>query len=145
MSADSRLYPKRPLIGVSVMVRRGDRVLLVKRGREPLIGLWAFPGGLVELGERLEEAAKREVREEAGLEIDGLEQIDLAEIIRRDADDRVASHYVLIVFGARHSSGEPRAGDDAAEARWVAPSEWVAMKLTADTGRILSRSAIGSA
>jgi ADP-ribose pyrophosphatase YjhB (NUDIX family) len=139
MSDDSRLYPKRPLIGVSVMVRRDDRVLLIKRGREPLLGLWAFPGGLVELGERLEDAAKREVREEAGIEIDGLEQVDLAEIVRRDPNDTVDSHYVLIVFAARHSSGEPAAGDDAAEARWVAPHEWATMKLTADTARILSR------
>ena len=139
MSDDSRLYPKRPLIGVSVMVRRDDEVLLIKRGHEPLIGLWAFPGGLVELGERLEDAAKREVREEAGVEIDGLEQVDLAEIVRRDANGGVEGHYVLIVFGARHRSGDPVAGDDAAEARWVAPNEWAAMKLTADTGRILSR------
>jgi 8-oxo-dGTP diphosphatase len=139
MSDDSRLYPKRPLIGVSVVVRRGDRVLLVKRGREPLIGLWAFPGGLVELGERLVDAAKREVREEAGIEIEELEQVDLAEIVGRDPNDTVDSHYVLIVFAARHGSGEPVAGDDAAEARWVAPHEWAMMKLTADTGRILSR------
>lgn len=139
MAASPRDYPDRPLLGVSVAAWRDGRVLLVRRGRSPYQDLWSFPGGLVEIGERLEDAARREVREEAGIEIDIGERIDIAEILRKDADGRTEGHYVLVVFAGRHRSGEVVAGDDAAEARWVDRDELDGLELTPDTARILAR------
>lgn len=138
MTAAARHYPDRPYLGVSVAVWRGSEVLLVKRGRAPLAGYWSFPGGGVEIGERLEEAARREVLEETGLEIAVGRQIDYAEIIARDAGGRIERHYVLIVFAARALAGEVRAGDDAAEARFIQLSDATGLNLTEDTRRILA-------
>jgi 8-oxo-dGTP diphosphatase len=123
---------------VSVAVWRGDRVLLVKRGKPPLLGQWSLPGGLVEAGETLVEAAARELAEETGVAAEELAAIDQAEIILRDERGRVDRHYVLIVFGGRYRSGEAIAADDAAEARWLNAAEMVDLELTADTRRVLS-------
>jgi len=138
MASDARHYPDRPYLGVSVAVWRDDEVLLVQRGRAPYAGYWSFPGGGVSLGERLEDAARREVREETGLDIAISRQIDWAEIIARDGGGRVERHYVLIVFAGRPVSGGVRAGDDAAAARFVAVSEFSRLNLTEDTRRILA-------
>ena len=138
MTRDPRHYPDRPYLGVSVAVWRDGEVLLVRRGRAPLAGVWSFPGGGVGLGERLADAARREVREETGIEIAIVRQIDHAEIIVRDADGLVERHYVLIVFAANAISGEARAGDDAAETRWVGAQEFARLNLTEDTRRILA-------
>ena len=109
----------RPVLGVSTLVRHRGAVLLVKRGREPLKGMWALPGGHIEGGERATEAALRELREETGVVVDNLRQIALREIINRDVGGGLASHFVLLVFRGDYRSGEPVAGDDAAEARFV--------------------------
>jgi 8-oxo-dGTP diphosphatase len=138
MITPARHYPDRPYLGVSVAVWRDEEVLLVKRGRAPFAGYWSFPGGGVELGELLEEAARREVREETGLDIVVGRQIDRAEIIVRDRAGRIERHYVLIVFAAQAAVGEVRAGDDAAEARFVALSGLDGLNLTEDTRRILA-------
>lgn len=138
MARDARAYPDRPIIGVSVAVRHDGGVLLIKRGRPPYAGVWAFPGGRLEVGERLAEAARREVREEADIEVEIEAQIDTAEIIRRDETGRVEGHYVLAVFAGRYVSGTIRAGDDAAEARWVMPGDLGSLILTEDTARILA-------
>ena len=138
MTSATREYPERPHLGVSVAVWRDGEVLLVKRGRAPFAGFWSFPGGGVELGERLEEAARREVREEAGIDVAIVRQIDRAEIIARDGDGRIERHYVLIVFAGRLIGGELRAGDDAAEARFVPVSDFARLNLTEDTRRILA-------
>ena len=138
MARDPRAYPDRTIIGVSVAVRHDGAVLLIKRGRPPYAGVWAFPGGRLEVGERLAEAARREVREEANIEVEIEAQIDTAEIIRRDETGRVEGHYVLAVFAGRYVSGTIRAGDDAAEARWVMPGDLGSLILTEDTARILA-------
>lgn len=137
MSPDSRQYPPRPILAVSVELRNGSRVLLVRRSRAPLAAFWSFPGGVVEIGERLHEAAAREVREETGLEIEVGDLINRAEIIRHDDDGRINHHFVILVFAGRHISGEPICGDDADAVRWVDISELPEYELTPDTARIL--------
>ena len=131
--------PARPVLGVSTLVRRGDSVLLVRRGMAPLRDVWAFPGGRVEFGESLADAAAREVIEETGITvaIDG--PVDQAEILLRDDAGAVERHYVLIVFAGTWVSGEPVAGDDAAEARWVDAADLARFQKTPDTDRILAR------
>ena len=138
MNSDPRRYPDSPLLGVSVAVWREEKVLLVKRGRPPLLGLWSLPGGLVELGETLAEAAAREIHEETGIVADGFSAIDRAEIIIRDDRGRVDRHYVLIVFAATYRSGAALAAHDAAEVRWVNATDLAGLELTADTARVLS-------
>jgi mutator protein MutT len=139
MTSDPRLYPERPFLAVSVAVWRGEEALLVRRARPPMASIWSFPGGLVEIGECLEDAAAREVREETGLDVEILGQIDRAEVIRRDDEGKVERHYVIIVFAGRYISGEPQAGDDADAVNWVGRSELDGYELTPDTARILKR------
>ncbi len=133
----SREYPDRPLLGVSGLIRRQDRVLLVQRSRPPLAGLWSLPGGLVEAGETLEEAARREIREETGIEAHALERIGLEEIIERDEAGTARRHFVLAVFKGRYRSGTVVAGDDARAAIWADPSNPDGLALTEGTARRL--------
>ncbi len=112
--------------------------MLVRRAKPPRPGVWALPGGKVEAGERLEDAAAREVREETGLVVGSLRQIDLAEIIEHDDAGAVIGHYVIVVFDGRVLSGILKAGDDAAEAMWASVTDRAAMTLTDDTVRVLA-------
>lgn len=129
----------RPALGVSTLVRRGDSVLLVRRGKAPLSDIWAFPGGLVEFGESLAAAAAREVLEETGITVTIDGPVDHAEIMIRGTDGTVQHHYVLIVFAGSWRAGDPVAGDDAAEARWVDTADLGRFPKTPDTDRILTR------
>jgi 8-oxo-dGTP diphosphatase len=127
-----------PVLGVSVLVRRQDEVLLVRRGQFPFKDAWALPGGKVAAGERLVEAAVREVREETGITAVDLTQIDVAEVIGRSDNASVTSHHVIIVFAGRAAEETaPVASGDAAEARWVPLAETPRLLLTSDTARIL--------
>lgn len=137
MTRDHRLYPERPLLAVSVALWSGTQALLVRRVRPPLAPIWSFPGGIVEIGERLEEAAAREVREETGLHVEIAEAFDRAEIIRRDESGKIERHYVIVVFAGRYVSGEAEAGGDADAVQWVDLSELSDYELTTDTARIL--------
>ena len=115
----SREYPDRPIVGVGVVVWRGDDVLLIERGKGPVSGNWSLPGGKQELGETVEEAAHREIREETGIEIEIVDLLDVVNLVRRDDDGRVRFHYTLVDFTARWKSGDAVAGSDAAAVRWV--------------------------
>jgi len=118
-AAMAREYPEYPMVGVAAIVVRGDQVLLVQRGREPAKGLWGVPGGVLDLGERVVDGVRREVREECGIEIevDGL--LGVFEPMQRDDAGRLRYHYVVLDYLARYVSGELRAADDADDARWV--------------------------
>ena len=114
-----RLYPERPLIGVGVLIRDGDRYLLVRRAAEPDAGLWSIPGGLVELGERVEEAAVREALEETGLEVKIKELLGVVDKIERDEEGRIRFHFVIIDYLAEVKGGTLRPSSDALDARWI--------------------------
>jgi 8-oxo-dGTP diphosphatase len=119
----SRLYPDAPRIGVSVLCDKDGFALMIKRGKEPYKDHWSLPGGLVELGESLREAAERELFEETGVKADLDKPVETFDSIQRDDAGAVSSHFVLTVFSGPHLSGEVSAGDDAADARWVLPSD----------------------
>lgn len=118
-----REFPQTPLMGIGAVVVREGKVLLVRRGNEPLKGHWSLPGGMLELGESLMEGVTREVREETGLAIEPLELVELLDRIHRDGE-RVRYHYVIADYLCRVQGGELRAGSDADEVRWVERTEW---------------------
>jgi ADP-ribose pyrophosphatase YjhB (NUDIX family) len=114
-----REYPTRPFVGIGIVVIRDDRVLLVRRGKPPNIGAWTLPGGAQEVGETAEQAARRELREETGLEAGDLHFAATVDNIRRDAGGRVRFHYTIIDFATRWIGGEPVAATDVTEATWA--------------------------
>lgn len=122
-----------PIPAVGVVCLRGDKVLLVRRGRPPRLDEWSLPGGRIEPGERIEEAALRELREETGVEAEISGLIDVVDGLFPAA----GLHYVLIEFAARWLSGEPAPGDDAAEARFVTLDEVEALVDWSETRRII--------
>jgi ADP-ribose pyrophosphatase YjhB (NUDIX family) len=120
---DPRSYPDRPFLAVSAAILHAEKVLLVRRARPPARGLYSLPGGVVEIGETLDEAVCREVHEETGLTVMPLALAGHREVVVRDADGRVARHFVILAFAARWIAGEPVANDEIDEVRWVAPDE----------------------
>ena len=132
-----REYPAQPITGVGVVVWHGDRVLLVQRAKPPRQGQWSLPGGGQQLGETLKDAARREVREEAGLEVELGAVIATLDLIERDPDGRVRYHYVLIDFVAEAAGAELRPGDDAAAARWFTLEEAERLGLWSETLRVI--------
>ncbi len=110
-----------PGVGVAAIVVAEGRVLLVRRARPPARGQWSFPGGRVHLGERLQDALRREVREECGLEVAVGRLFEVAEVLLDEDGERF--HWVVLDYLARPLGGRLAAGDDAAEARWVAAAE----------------------
>jgi 8-oxo-dGTP diphosphatase len=111
--------PSAPVVGVGGVLIRDGKVLLIRRGKPPLYGRWVVPGGTVELGESLEQALVREMREETGLEVAPLEVLTVFDRIERDGD-RVLYHYVIVDYLCRWLGGEARAASDALEAAWAA-------------------------
>jgi len=134
-----RSCARRPVAAVGVVVFRGDSVLLVRRGRAPSRGLWAVPGGAVEVGETLAEAAEREVREETGVIVKAHDPVHAFDVISRRADGEVEHHYVVVDLLADYVGGEPMAGDDAAEAAWVSVEQIGALAVSEETARLVRR------
>jgi 8-oxo-dGTP diphosphatase len=134
-----RQYPLAPIPSVGAVVWKGHKVLLVRRGHEPSKGKWSIPGGALELGETLQEAAQREVKEECGIQIDIGNVVEVRDSIFRDQARRVRFHYVLVDLEARYLSGELTVGSDAEDARWVSEEELAGYDLSAGLLPVLQR------
>jgi 8-oxo-dGTP diphosphatase len=138
---DLRTYPTRPFLAVSAAIFRDGKVLVVRRARKPALNLYTMPGGVVEAGETLAEAAAREVREETALEIEVLTLAGHREAVMRDAQGRVERHFVIMCFAARWISGEPVLNGELDEARWLAPSEIAGLRTTDGLAEIVASAA----
>jgi 8-oxo-dGTP diphosphatase len=130
-----------PRLGASAAVFRGNSVLLGERGKGALAGLWSLPGGHVEPGEPAREAARREVMEETGIDADIFGLLDLHEVIRREAAGDVSWHYVIAVHYGVWRSGEPVAGSDCRQARFVELDDLGTMPLTEGAETLIRRAA----
>ena len=136
-----RRYPARPIVGVGTVVLDGDMVLMIQRGKPPRQGSWSLPGGAQELGETIREAARREVREETGLEIEIFGLIDVVDSVRPDADDKIEYHYTLIDVAGHAVGGTLMAGGDAQDCQWFTRPEIDAMDIWSETKRIIALAA----
>ncbi|HPT26354.1 MAG TPA: NUDIX hydrolase [Bryobacteraceae bacterium] len=137
--SNSRTYPEHPLLGVGAVVFRGEDVLLIERGKPPLMGWWTVPGGMVEVGERLEQAVVREVSEETGLHVRPLKVAALFERIMPDADGRTQYHYVIVDYLCELEGGELKAASDVANAAWVPLRELANWKIAPGTPPVIAR------
>jgi len=135
-----RTYPSHPMVGVGVVVfNEQQQVLLIQRGQEPNIGLWAIPGGLVEVGEELKHAAKREVLEECNLAIDVGEVVSVLDLILKDQEQRVRYHYVLIDYMGEYISGEVQPQTDVLNADWFSVDEIANMNVPEATVQVIKK------
>lgn len=136
-----RSYPSHPMVGVGIVVWHDDRVLLIKRSKAPRVDQWSLPGGAQHLGETLAEAAKRELREEAGIDVALGEIIATLDLIDRDDDGRVRYHYTLVDFTAEALSSDLQPGDDAVDAQWFDRQNLDSLELWSETIRIIDLAA----
>jgi 8-oxo-dGTP diphosphatase len=127
------------VVGVGAIILRGNRILLIRRGRPPGKGQWSLPGGGLETGERLEDGIRREVREETGLEVRSARFFEVFERIIRDRRGKVQYHYVLIDFLCRVARGTPRPADDADSAEWVSQDDLGKRDITEGTLAVIRR------
>lgn len=135
----NREFPDLPFVGIGAIIIEGDRVVLVKRAHPPIQGQWSIPGGVLEVGEMVREAAVREAREETGLVVEPGELLGVYDRILRDPEHRVQYHYVLIDFLCRAVGGELVAASDAAEVRRFTREELPALNLAEDTLDVIQR------
>lgn len=132
-----REYPKQPIVGVGGVVIQGNRVLLVRRGREPLKGEWSIPGGMLELGESLKEGVRREVWEETGLKVRPLEPLLVFDRIQKNGE-RVQYHYVIVDYVCRRTGGRLKSGSDVLDARWVERNELPDYRITPKAASVIA-------
>jgi 8-oxo-dGTP diphosphatase len=134
-----RKYPDRPIVGVGAVIVDGDRMLLVKRAHEPLKGEWSLPGGAVEVGESLEVALVREVREETSLDVTVGPVVEVLDRIGRDANDRVEYHFVIVDYLCHVAGGTATCGSDAEEVQWAERSDLARYRLTTAATRVIEK------
>jgi 8-oxo-dGTP diphosphatase len=137
-TGNARTYPTRPFLAVSAAIFRDGRVLIVRRARPPAHGLYTLPGGGVELGETLEQAVAREVREETALEVEPIALAGFRQAIVRDGAGRIERHFVILPFAARWISGEVSLNEELAEAHWLLPGGLASLKTTEGLAEIVA-------
>lgn len=130
MKGPRREYPEAPLVGVGTVTIKNGKILLIKRAFDPGAGRWSIPGGLVEVGEKLSEAAARETEEETGIKVDILELINVFDMIDLDDEKKTQYHYVLVDFLSKPVGGKERLSDEVTEIKWVTFEEAKALDLT---------------
>ena len=138
MSASDTRYPPVPRVAVGALVIKAGAVLLVKRGKAPSDGKWAIPGGSVELGETLQQAAEREIFEETGIRIRAAEPVYTFDFIERNRHGSVRFHYVIIDLSAEYLSGNIKPGDDADQAAWIPFAELKDLDMNTTTRTFLA-------
>ncbi|MGD0498345.1 MAG: NUDIX hydrolase [Bryobacteraceae bacterium] len=136
---DDRRYPQRPLVGVGAILLQRDRVLMVLRGKQPLEGWWSLPGGLLEIGESLADAVRREVREETGLEVRPAGVVEIFERIMRDPQGVPEYHFVLVDYLCHVVGGEVRAASDARAVEWVRRRDLPKLRITEGTLAVIEK------
>jgi mutator protein MutT len=125
-----RLYPDHPIVAVGAVIIDSERVLLIRRANQPSKGEWSLPGGAVEVGESLEAALAREVREETSLDVTVGPVLEVLDRIRRDEVDRVEYHYVIVDYLCHPHGVAAACGSDADEVRWAALDDLASFHLT---------------
>lgn len=135
---DERTYPQRPYLAVSAAIIRDGKVLVVRRARNPALGIYTLPGGGVETGETLMQAVTREVREETSMDIEPVALAGHREAIVRDAQGRVERHFVILCFAARWLSGEPVLNEELDDARWLDPAALSGLRTTEGLAEIVA-------
>jgi len=134
----AREYPPRPIVGIGIVVLRGDSVLLVRRGKPPNVGSWTLPGGAQEIGETTETAARRELLEETCLEVGPLLLAATVDSIRHDEAGRVQYHYTIIDYCARWIGGAAIAGSDVTDAVWAPLDDLEPYALWSEANRVIA-------
>ncbi|MGO9088471.1 MAG: NUDIX hydrolase [Candidatus Sulfotelmatobacter sp.] len=134
-----REFPEHPLVGVGAIIIANSSVVLVMRAHPPIQGQWSIPGGVLEVGELVHDAAVREAREETGLIVEPGDLLGVYDRVLRHADGRVQYHYVLVDFLCRPVSGELHAASDAAEVRWFTPEQLPELGLAEDTLEVIRK------
>ena len=134
-------YPERPIAGVGVVVFRNEEVLLVKRKKAPYKGQWSIPGGKQRLGETVTKAARRELMEETGVEVNELTLIDVIDIIVPDEEGKILYHYIVTDYRTRWLSGECSPGDDAQDVQWFNLNKLGSISLLDKTRKIILKAA----
>jgi ADP-ribose pyrophosphatase YjhB (NUDIX family) len=133
-----RTYPDRPFLAASAAIVHDGKVLIVRRGRPPAQGIYTLPGGVVEAGETLMEAAAREVLEETSLVIEPVALAGHREAIARDTDGRVRRHFVIMCFASRYISGTPVANEEISEVLWLEPAALERLSTTEGLAEIVA-------
>ena len=126
----SREYPTRPLVGTGALILQDGKLLLIRRGAQPGQGKWSIPGGLVELGENVQDAMVRETREEVGLDVEAVKLMDVFDSVTLDEQGRIQYHFVVVNFFVRIVGGSLKTASDILEARWVPVEEVEKYNLT---------------
>ena len=138
IAPDVRAYPDRPFLAVSAAIIRDGRVLVARRARGPALGVWTMPGGVVEAGETLIEALKREIEEETAMIVEPVALAGHREVLVRDDEQLLSRHFVILCFATRWISGEPQLNEELAEARWLKLEELAGLNTTEGLAEIVA-------